>query len=79
MFPSHAIPRYGHAGEGNLQATTVMNPEWSLEEWHERVSRILTDMFKLKKDLGGTLSGCTESATRGRSTCLWSWVSFTSA
>jgi glycolate oxidase len=51
------IPCYGHAGDGNLHATPVMNPEWTLEEWHGKVPRILTDMYKLTKDLGGTLSG----------------------
>jgi glycolate oxidase len=51
------IPCYGHAGDGNLHATPVMNPEWTLEEWHEKVPHILTDMYKLTKDLGGTISG----------------------
>jgi glycolate oxidase len=51
------IPCYGHAGDGNLHATPVMNPEWTLEEWHGKVPRILTDMYKLTKDLGGTISG----------------------
>jgi glycolate oxidase len=34
-----------------------MNPEWTLEEWHGKVPQILTDMYKLTKDLGGTISG----------------------
>jgi glycolate oxidase len=51
------IPCYGHAGDGNLHATPVMNPEWTLEEWHGKVPQILTDMYKLTKDLGGTISG----------------------
>jgi glycolate oxidase len=51
------IPCYGHAGDGNLHATPVMNPEWTLEEWHQKVPHILTDMYKLTKDLGGTISG----------------------
>jgi glycolate oxidase len=51
------IPCYGHAGDGNLHATPVMNPEWTLEEWHGKVPQILTDMYRLTKDLGGTISG----------------------
>jgi glycolate oxidase len=51
------IPCYGHAGDGNLHATPVMNPEWTLEEWHGKVPQILMDMYKLTKDLGGTISG----------------------
>jgi glycolate oxidase len=34
-----------------------MNPAWTLEEWHEKIHAILTDMYKLTKDLGGTISG----------------------
>ena len=29
------IPCYGHAGDGNLHATPVMPPEWTLEKWQE--------------------------------------------
>jgi len=51
------IPCYGHAGDGNLHATPVMNPAWSLDEWHARLPAILTDLYKLTKSLGGTISG----------------------
>ncbi|MBM4332935.1 MAG: FAD-binding protein [Deltaproteobacteria bacterium] len=51
------IPCYGHAGDGNLHATPVMNPKWSLEQWHNTVPHILTDLYKLTKSLGGTISG----------------------
>jgi glycolate oxidase len=51
------IPCYGHAGDGNLHATPVMNPQWTLKEWHEKIPLILTDLYKLAKDLGGTISG----------------------
>jgi len=51
------IPCYGHAGDGNLHATPVMNPAWSLEKWHETLPKILTDLYKLTRDLGGTISG----------------------
>jgi len=51
------IPCYGHAGDGNLHATPVMNPKWTLQEWHETLRRILTDLYKLTAELGGTISG----------------------
>jgi glycolate oxidase len=52
-----SIPCYGHAGDGNLHATPVMNPDWTLERWHEALPVILTDLYKLTSDLGGMLSG----------------------
>ena len=51
------IPCYGHAGDGNLHATPVMNPEWSVEKWDRTLPKILTDMYKLTAELGGTISG----------------------
>ncbi len=51
------IPCYGHAGDGNLHATPVMNPKWTLDQWHDKLGGILVDLYKLTKDLGGTISG----------------------
>jgi glycolate oxidase len=51
------IPCYGHAGDGNLHATPVMNPDWSLEQWYETLPKILTDLYHLTAELGGMLSG----------------------
>jgi len=51
------IPCYGHAGDGNLHATPVMNPAWAPEKWHETLPAILTEMYKLTARLGGMLSG----------------------
>jgi glycolate oxidase len=51
------IPCYGHAGDGNLHATPVMNPSWTEEQWHDRLPRILEEIFRLTASLGGTLSG----------------------
>ena len=51
------IPCYGHAGDGNLHATPVMNPAWTLAEWHARLPPILTDLYRLTAALGGTISG----------------------
>ena len=51
------IPCYGHAGDGNLHATPVMNPEWTLDRWNKVLPDILTDLYKLTASLGGTISG----------------------
>src|SRR5208282_4262514 len=51
------IPCYGHAGDGNLHVTPVMNPAHSLEQWHEMLPRILADLYQVTKDLGGVISG----------------------
>ena len=51
------IPCYGHAGDGNLHATPVMNPDWPVEKWNETLPAILTDLYKLTRELGGTISG----------------------
>ncbi|MCD4831406.1 MAG: FAD-binding protein [Anaerohalosphaeraceae bacterium] len=52
-----SIPCYGHAGDGNLHATPVMNPEWSLEKWRKTLPDILLNMYKLTAKLGGAISG----------------------
>ena len=52
-----AFPCYGHAGDGNLHATPVMNPAWTVDRWHETLPKILTDLYKLTAKLGGTISG----------------------
>ncbi|MDQ7823655.1 MAG: FAD-linked oxidase C-terminal domain-containing protein [Candidatus Eremiobacteraeota bacterium] len=51
------IPCFGHAGDGNLHATPLMNPRWSSEEWLERLGGILRDIYDLTKSLGGVISG----------------------
>jgi glycolate oxidase len=51
------IPCYGHAGDGNLHATPVMNPAWTPEQWHDKLPHILRDMYVLTAELGGMLSG----------------------
>jgi glycolate oxidase len=52
-----AIPCYGHAGDGNLHATPVMNPKWSEDQWRETLPKILTDMYRATNDMGGKISG----------------------
>jgi len=51
------IPCYGHAGDGNLHATPVMNPAWTLQQWRRTLPKILTDLYRLTASLGGTISG----------------------
>jgi glycolate oxidase len=51
------IPCYGHAGDGNLHATPIMNPNWMLKQWHDTLEHVLVDMYKLASSLGGTISG----------------------
>ena len=51
------IPCYGHAGDGNLHATPVMNPKWSIEQWHKKLPDILDEIYNLTYRLEGALSG----------------------
>ena len=51
------IPCYGHAGDGNLHATLVKNPESSMQEWHEIEKKALRELYQATKELGGTISG----------------------
>jgi len=51
------IPCYGHAGDGNLHATVVKNPETPMEEWQEKLPSILVDLYEGVSALGGTISG----------------------
>jgi len=51
------IPCYGHAGDGNLHATLVKNPESSMQEWYEIEKKALREIYQATKELGGTISG----------------------
>ena len=51
------IPCYGHAGDGNLHATLVKNPDHSMEKWFEIEEEALVELYQATRDLGGTLSG----------------------
>ena len=51
------IPCYGHAGDGNLHATVVKEPADSVERWNEKLPRVLTELYRVAKRLGGTISG----------------------
>jgi len=51
------IPCYGHAGDGNLHATLVKNPEHSMEHWREIEPQALRELYAVTKRLGGKISG----------------------
>ncbi len=51
------IPCYGHAGDGNLHATLIRNPDTSLEEWYETERKVLKELYHVTNNLGGTISG----------------------
>ena len=51
------MPCYGHAGDGNMHARIVKNPEWSQQEWYQVLPRLLGELYELTASLGGTISG----------------------
>ena len=51
------IPCYGHAGDGNLHATLVKDPETPMPEWHANQQNALRDLYAVTRRLGGKISG----------------------
>jgi len=51
------IPCYGHAGDGNLHATLVKNPDHSMDKWYQIEEKCLKDLYDITYELGGTISG----------------------
>jgi len=51
------IPCYGHAGDGNLHATLVKNPEMDMATWREREDKCLREIYQITARLGGKISG----------------------
>ena len=51
------IACFGHAGDGNMHATPIMNPAWTVPQWYETLPHILLDLYRLTVSLGGVLSG----------------------
>lgn len=51
------IPCYGHAGDGNLHATLVKDPEMDIQVWHVNEEACLRDLYAITKNLGGKISG----------------------
>ena len=52
-----AIPVVGHAGDGNLHAIPLKNPDSSVEHWEEILPALLKDIYVMTSELGGTISG----------------------
>ena len=51
------IPVFGHAGDGNIHASPMKNPDHSAEQWAELLPRLLEDIYTVTAKLGGTISG----------------------
>lgn len=41
------IPCYGHAGDGNLHATLVEEPDMSMEDWKINEVACLHELFRI--------------------------------
>ncbi|MGD1833678.1 MAG: FAD-binding oxidoreductase [Sphaerochaetaceae bacterium] len=49
---------YGHAGDGNLHATIIKEPDDSMEYWHEVEPKVLRELYSfIVHCLGGKISG----------------------
>ncbi len=51
------IPCYGHAGDGNLHATLVKDPQMDMTTWRERETACLRELYRVTARLGGKISG----------------------
>jgi glycolate oxidase len=51
------IPCYGHAGDGNLHATLVKNPDMPLDLWKKNEGLCLMELYQVTANLGGKISG----------------------
>ena len=51
------IPCYGHAGDGNLHATLVKDPEMGMEEWKKNEWACQKELYNITKEAGGKISG----------------------
>ena len=52
-----AIPVLGHAGDGNLHAVPLKNPDSSVDHWQKILPALLKDIYVMTSELGGTISG----------------------
>lgn len=52
-----AIPCYGHAGDGNLHATLVKDPQMPMEQWQQIEQQALLALYESITALGGKISG----------------------
>ncbi len=51
------IPVFGHAGDGNLHATPMKNPEHSLAHWETMLPELKRELYLATAHMGGTISG----------------------
>ncbi len=51
------IPVLGHAGDGNLHAVPLKNPDETLSHWEKILPALLKDIYIMAAELGGTISG----------------------
>lgn len=51
------IANFGHAGDGNFHTTPIKSPDQSEEEWEAIIPEILTELYRIVADIGGTISG----------------------
>jgi glycolate oxidase len=51
------IPCYGHAGDGNLHATLVKDPDMSMETWEKNERACQEELYVITKKFGGKISG----------------------
>ena len=51
------IPCYGHAGDGNLHATLVKDPEMNMSDWKTNEVSCLREIYRITATLGGKISG----------------------
>jgi glycolate oxidase len=51
------IPVFGHAGDGNLHATPLKNPDHTEAQWEKQLPAMLRQLYTAAAQLGGTISG----------------------
>jgi glycolate oxidase len=51
------IPCYGHAGDGNLHATLVKDPDMGMEDWKKNEKACQAELYEITKKAGGKISG----------------------
>jgi len=51
------IPCYGHAGDGNLHATLVKDPDMSMEDWKKNERACQAELYAITGEAGGKISG----------------------
>jgi len=51
------IPCYGHAGDGNLHATLVKDPDMDMDDWKKNEKACQGELYAITKEAGGKISG----------------------